>query len=124
MAGKALVTETEQIAAARNLVETDRAKIVALTLAERGAVLVTADRMLRASAPKIAAVSTVGAGDSFLAGLVFALASDLSLEEAARYAVAAGTAALLSPGTGLCDKDQVERLRREVLVEHLADVWA
>jgi 6-phosphofructokinase 2 len=123
MTGTALATEADQIEAARTLVQTRRARMVALTLAERGAVLVTRDRTLRASAPKVVPVSTVGAGDSFLAALVFALASGLSHEDALCYGVAAGTAALLSAGTGLCHKSQVERLRALVSVERLADAW-
>jgi 6-phosphofructokinase 2 len=43
-------------------------------------------------------------------GLLFALWRGDSLVDAARYAVASGTAATLNPGTALCRKNDVERL--------------
>jgi 6-phosphofructokinase 2 len=55
-------------------------------------------------------VSSVGAGDSFLGAMVWALEAGRELEAAFRYGVAAGTAALLSPGTRLCGIADVERL--------------
>ena len=60
--------------------------------------------------------STIGAGDSFVGGLVWALSEGKALDEAFRYAMAAGAAALLSPGTKLCDPADVERMYREVVV--------
>ena len=62
-------------------------------------------------------VSSVGAGDSFLGAMVWALNSSHSLPEALRYGIAAGSAAVLAPGTGLCSKDDVKRLLAEVKVE-------
>jgi 6-phosphofructokinase 2 len=56
----------------------------------------------------------VGAGDSFVAALVLGLADGKSLEDAARYAVAAGAAALLSEGTEMCRAEDVERLYEEL----------
>ncbi|MCD6041121.1 MAG: phosphofructokinase, partial [Burkholderiales bacterium] len=58
--------------------------------------------------------STVGAGDSFLAAMVWRLASGRSLEDAFRYGIAGGTAALLAPGTSLAHKDDIERLAIDV----------
>ena len=62
---------------------------IALTLGEDGSLLVTADQTFRAEPMTIEPVSTVGAGDSFVGGLVAALASGKSLEQAFRIAVAA-----------------------------------
>ncbi len=93
--------------------------MVALTLGEEGALLVAADRAWRADALPIRPVSSVGAGDSFLGGMVRALAEGRSLEDAFRLAMAAGAAALLSPGTGLCDAAQVERLLPTVEIRPL-----
>jgi len=59
----------------------------------------------------------VGAGDSFLAAMVWSLASGHSLETAFRYGVAAGSAALLMPGTELCRQEDVERLVNDVKLE-------
>jgi len=62
-------------------------------------------------------VSTVGAGDSFLGGLIWALDAGLPIRDAFRYGVAAGAAAVQTPGTGLARKADVERLLPAISVE-------
>jgi 6-phosphofructokinase 2 len=66
------------------------------------------------AAPEVEARSAVGAGDSFLAALTLRLADGGSLQDAARYAVAAGAAALLTEGTEMCRDEDVERLYQEL----------
>ena len=92
---------------------------MALTLGEQGALLVTADHAWRALPLDIEMVSTVGAGDSFLGGLVSALAGGKSLEQAFRVAVAAASAAVLTPGTGLCQPEEVKRLLPKVKIREV-----
>ncbi len=104
-------------AAAKELVGTGRATVVALTMAHLGAALVTRDDVLRAPPIPITPRSAVGAGDSFLAALIWRLASGSSNMEAFRLAVAAGAAALLHPGTELCRVDDVARLAGQVTIE-------
>jgi len=65
-------------------------------------------------------VSTVGAGDCTVAGLALKLAAGESLAEACRLAAAMGTAAVLSPGTGLAKKAEVDRLLPQIRVEALS----
>ena len=117
--GAPLDTDDARVAACRKLITDGRVKTVALTLGEQGALLVTADKVYRAQPMSIEPVSTVGAGDSFLGGLVAALATNNSLQQAFRVAVAAGSAAVLSPGTELCRKDVVQRLLPEVKVNEM-----
>jgi 6-phosphofructokinase 2 len=96
--------------AASGLIDRGQARIVALSLGARGAIIVTPDQAWVAHAPEVKLVSTVGAGDSFLGGLVWALDAGLSVREAFRYGVAAGAAAVQMPGTALARKDEIERL--------------
>ncbi len=119
LVGTPLDTDDARVAACRKLITDGRVKAVALTLGEQGALLVTADKFYRAQPMSIEPVSTVGAGDSFLGGLVAALAANNSLQQAFRVAVAAGSAAVLSPGTELCRKDVVLRLLPEVKVNEM-----
>jgi 6-phosphofructokinase 2 len=98
LVGQPLSSEAERIAACRKLVTDGQTEMVALTLGEHGALLVTRDRALRAEPMKIDVVSAVGAGDSFLGGLVAALARNAPLDEAFRMAVAAGSSAVMNPG--------------------------
>jgi 6-phosphofructokinase 2 len=117
--GSPLEGRERQLAAARSLIEQGGAQMVALTLGHLGALLVSRVEALHAPALPIAPVSTVGAGDSFLGALTWSLDAGQAVEDAFRYGVAAGTAALLSAGTGLCRADDVRRLYPQVRVERL-----
>lgn len=119
LSGAALENETQWRAAAGSLVHSGRAELVALSLGERGAMLFSADGAWRADALKVDVKSTTGAGDSFLAGMIWALNQDMELPQAFRYGVAAGSAALLHPGTTLCRADDVARLVKQVSVTAL-----
>lgn len=104
-------------AAGKNLVVNGKAEIVALTLGPDGAMLISRDVSLYAKPPPVTVRGTVGAGDSFLGLLVLSLARRHSMQDAFRQAIAAGCAALLSPGTGLCSPDVVAQLAPQVNVE-------
>src|SRR5262249_28667796 len=119
LVGEPLARETDCFAASRRLVEQGRAAVVALTLGPHGALLVTHDLVLRADAVLIKPVSTIGAGDSFLAALVARVAAGHDLKDAFRHAMAAGSAALLAPGTELARRDDVERLVGSVSVRSI-----
>lgn len=119
--GKQLNRDAERIAACRTLIAGGRTQAVALTLGEDGALLVTADEALRAAPMQIEVASAVGAGDSFLGGLMAALAAGQSIKEAFRMAVAAGSAAVMSPGTELCREDDVRRLLGKVKISEVAE---
>jgi 6-phosphofructokinase 2 len=66
--------------------------------------------------PAVRPISTVGAGDSMVAGIAAALVAGSDLVDAVRVGVAAGTAAVLTAGSQLCDAADVERLVDEVIV--------
>lgn len=114
--------EAERIAACRALAADGRAEMVALTLGDDGALLVTADRAWRAQPMNIDVVSSVGAGDSFVGGMVAALAAGNELDQAFRVAVAAASAAVLSPGTELCHEEDVKRLLPQVKISEIAEI--
>ena len=88
------------VEAARLLVERGVATVMA-TLGAAGAVLVTAEGAWRAAAPKVHVLSTVGAGDSSVAGYVLADVRGGDVTERLRTAVAYGSAAAGLPGTAL-----------------------
>ncbi|MBE0590167.1 MAG: hypothetical protein IH617_19255 [Hydrogenophaga sp.] len=92
-------------------------EIVALTLGHLGALLVTRDASWRAAPLDIPVASAVGAGDSFVGGMVAALQQRQALQEAFALGVAAGSATLLSIGTGLCSPEDVQRLLPQVQIQ-------
>lgn len=96
--------------AAAAIVQLGKAEQVALTCGRDGALLINAQGLFTLPATQTEAKSTVGAGDSFLAGLTYGLAAGLGPLDAFRVAVASGAAATLSPGTDLAYPQDVERL--------------
>ena len=100
--------------AAHTIVRAGQAEQVAITLGPDGALLVNREGAFFVPAVTTEPVSTVGAGDSFLAGMTFALATGLAPPEALRVAAAAGAAATLSPGTDLAYPGDVWRLLEQV----------
>lgn len=107
--------------AGRILIAQGFVKLIALTLGSEGALLIGEHYALRADGLPIRPTSVVGAGDSFLAAMVLSLARQDSLEIALRYGVAAGSAALLNPGTELCRSEDVQRLVQQVHLRPSAD---
>ncbi|MDO9590431.1 MAG: PfkB family carbohydrate kinase, partial [Microcella sp.] len=117
LVGSTLTTIEEKSAAAQQLVAEGKAEVVALTLGGDGAVLVTADAVTHLQSPPITVRSTVGAGDSFVAGLVLRLAQGHEIASAFRAGVAAGTAAATTEATELCHREDVERFERELAAD-------
>lgn len=119
LVGSELSDDASCVAAARSLIAAGKAEIVALTLGHQGALLVTAGKAFRAAPIAVKVVSAVGAGDSFLGAMVWSLARGDSVLEAFKHGIAAGSAAVLAPGTELCRSQDVHRLSAEVVVETL-----
>jgi 6-phosphofructokinase 2 len=116
LVGKPLATDEALGAAAMDLVERKRVSMVAVTMGADGALLVLPDGTFRIPALAVESLSSVGAGDSFLGAMVFALSQRRGDIDAFRFGVAAGAAAVLSEGADLCHPNAVERLLP--LVEH------
>jgi len=73
-------------------------EVALITLGERGAVLVTRDERLHFSAPRVEAVDTTGAGDTFCGALMAGLASGEPLHAAIRFANAAASVSVTRLG--------------------------
>lgn len=119
LANAPLADQGAWIGAGRNLIENRRAEVIALTLGRDGALLITRDAAIRASASNIQTVSAVGAGDSFVGGMVWSLAAGGNLIDSFRYGMAAGSAAVLNPGTELCHAPDVLRLYERIELARL-----
>ena len=116
LAGTPLSPLADQQQAARDLIGRGHAQVVALSLGAEGALLVTADQCLQADALPVPVAGSVGAGDSFLAGLIWALDRQAHPAQALATAMAAGAAAVMRTGTLLCQSVDVERMQQEVHV--------
>jgi 1-phosphofructokinase len=107
--GRPLATDGAIVAAARDLVARGIG-LVAVSRGAEGALFVTAEDALVARLPPVAALSTVGAGDAMVAGIVAALAVDAPLAEIARLGVAFAAAKLAGVGPNLPSVEAVREL--------------
>lgn len=119
LVGQPELSAADQVAAAQEVVARGAAEVVVVSLGARGALLVSEAGVWQAVPPAVKVRSTVGAGDSMVAGLVWGLEQTGSLVEALRYGVANGTAATLRPGTGLARPADVADLLPAVQLHQL-----
>lgn len=92
---------------------------VMISLGEKGALLVTADTIVTAVPPAINALSTIGAGDSTIAGFIAAYVEGSDASECLRRATSYGTAACLLEGTTPPTKENVAEIYKDVKIEIL-----
>ncbi len=110
LVGKDFLELSEIDDAAREVIEKSGCEVVVASMGPSGAMLVTKDYTKRIIAPSVKKISTVGAGDSMVAGMLWMLEKNEPLEKAVMYGVACGTAATMNKGTQLFNKKDVERL--------------
>ncbi|MCF8707667.1 1-phosphofructokinase family hexose kinase [Rhizorhapis sp. SPR117] len=110
LVGRELESIEEIGEAAKAIVGKGQSELVAVTMGYRGALLAWQEGALHLPALPIEAKSAVGAGDSFLAGMVHALTVGHEPVDAFRYGMAAGSAAVLTPGTDLAFPEDIDRL--------------
>lgn len=115
-----LAGDDEVVDAARKLVSDTQTEAVLVSLGRAGAFLVTGQGAWHLSSPSVPIRSKVGAGDSMVGGLVKALDDGKTLQQAARWGVAAGAAAVMTSGTDLCHQEDVERLEPGVRISEAA----
>ncbi len=117
--GRELPTEEAIVEAAFEL-KREGVEIVVISRAKEGIIAVGDGAVFKAVPPPVKVKSKVGAGDCTVAGLALKLTYGEPLLEACKLAVAMGTAAVLTPGTELCHRADVERLLPQVEISNLS----
>ncbi len=110
-----LPTEEAIIKAALKIVEMG-IEIAVISRGKNGLIAASKESIVKAVPPPLKVVSAVGAGDCAVAGLALKLADGEPLIEACRLAAAMGAAAVLTPGTELCHRDDVMKLLPQIEV--------
>ncbi len=105
--------------ASRELIAKNNVEIIVVSLGSNGAVLVTKNETITIKPPKVEVKSTVGAGDSMVAGIVFGLSKNLTLMECLQYGIACGTATTMNSGSALCERNDVEKLLKIIKKQQL-----
>ncbi len=118
LVGRTLEKELD-ILSACNEVHDRGVPYVLASRGKEGLILSTRDLRLKARAPVVEVESTVGAGDSAVAGFVLAHSRGRPLEECLRLSAAAGAATAMTPGTELCHLETVLEILPQVQVEEI-----
>lgn len=111
----------DEIAAAARDINSQGVKIVLVSMGAKGILLVSDGLEYLAVPPEVKVESTVGAGDSAVAGFISGMVRDKDLKESLIYAAAAGTATTLSQGTALCQRSDFLKLVTQVKLEIMAE---
>jgi 6-phosphofructokinase 2 len=110
LVGKEHLEVNEVDDAAMEVIKQGSCEVMVVSMGPTGALLVTRDVCEHIPTPTVKKQSTVGAGDSMVAGMVWMLEQGRSISEMVRFGVACGTAATMNPGTQLFKKEDVYRL--------------
>jgi 6-phosphofructokinase 2 len=110
LVGEDIKEESQIKAAAQKMVKSGRCEVLVISLGAAGALMVSEEISEHILPPTVPIVSKVGAGDSMVAGIVLSLARGKPLRESVLFGAAAGTSAVMTPGTELCRREDAERL--------------
>jgi len=113
LAGQKLNTLAAAARFAQSIAIQGLAELVIMARGDEGSVFATPEGCFHCISPKGVVVSKVGAGDSFVGGLALGLARGLGFEEAGKLATATAAAAVLTPGSQLCEPSTVAQLLAE-----------
>jgi 6-phosphofructokinase 2 len=116
LVGRTIRDRREQEAAALALVREGAAQFVVLSLGAEGAILAQDKGVLSLPAPNVVVRSSVGAGDSFTAGMILGLSRGDAPEDAFARGIAAGAAAVMNYGTAHLLATDVETLYRQIVL--------
>jgi len=112
-----LKEEAQIEAAAREVVAGGGCELLVISLGSAGALFVSRDAVAHMRPPTVRIVSKVGAGDSMVAGITLSLARGWPSRDAVLFGIASGAAAVMTPGSELCRREDAERLYEKLRSE-------
>ena len=118
LVGKNQLEIAEVTDAAREVIAYGGCKVLVVSMGRNGAVLVTKELSVKLTPPALTVKSTVGAGDSMVAGIVLSLANNKGLIESVQYGVACGSAATVNYGTELCSRVNADFIYDKITLTH------
>ena len=95
----------------------DSVEYMIVSMGPRGAVGISREGSFYVTPPKVKVRSAVGAGDALVAGAVFILSAGGNFEDALRLGVACGSASTLNPASNLFDGEEVEQIKKDIIVK-------
>lgn len=118
LVGKELKEESEIEAEALEIVASGGCELLVISLGSAGALFVSRDAVAHMRPPTVKIISKVGAGDSMVAGITLSLARGMAPRDAVLFGIASGAAAVMTPGSELCRREDAERLYKKLRSDH------
>ncbi len=118
LVGRELKTVDDIKKAAVEIIEDGKIEVVVVSMGGDGAILATRNGAEKLNAPQVEKKSSVGAGDSMVAGIVCKLSAGKDIGEAVRYGLACGSAAIMTPGSELLRKEDADSLFEKMQTVH------
>lgn len=94
-------------------------KTILVSMGKDGILYVSENVIMHAIPPEVKVVNTIGAGDSSVAGFLYGRYIGVSEEESLKYAVSAGTATTLKPGTALATLEDTINIKENVKLRYI-----
>ena len=94
--------------------------LVVVSLGKEGAIFFTKNATIWGHGISVPVKSTVGAGDSMLAAIVWAESQEITLEQTVRLAVASSTANVMRPGTDAAPYSEIKPFLQQVQIQYLS----
>lgn len=101
------------------LIAEEGIELVVISLGKQGAIACYEGMIYDAIPPDVKTISTIGSGDSMIAGILYALEQGMDIKEALRWGSAAGSATAMSNGSEIGCRSNVEKLLPEVKVTRI-----
>lgn len=114
-----LTTDEDVISFCQSLANKYGISLILVSMGEKGSLLISENSCYKADPVKIEVKSTVGAGDSMIAGMLYGISQGLAIEEAFAYATASGTLAVTKEGTQSFSLEEVQEMFKRVHIQKL-----
>lgn len=116
--GKPATNREEQKALLLYVLKNFKVEVIVASLGAKGALLATKGKVQHFPAPRVENISSIGAGDSMVAGMVYSLSQGDTIKKAVLMGLACGSATIKSPGTELLIKEDVDLFYKMLISQH------
>ncbi|WP_070966465.1 1-phosphofructokinase [Vibrio sonorensis] len=107
----------DQIVHSSKLIQSLGVENVFISMGASGVIYNAHEQIFHALPPKMDVVSTVGAGDTFVAGYCWAKMNQMSVEETLTFSTALSALAVTQVGVGVNELNKVREVQKQVRVE-------
>ena len=115
IAGKKSLTQTELISEGKSWISKKYASNIAISMGEQGGILINEREAVALKPPRAKVLSTVGAGDSMVAGMIYQFYHEATFKDILKLGLACGTAATLQQGTKLFEPEVAWSLYKKIV---------